>query len=167
MLQECRDALVVENLSLFHTVRRVLEQEGHALGLRPDILIYGEGKKIEASLGFLNDIADVSALQVHYAGDIDPEGWGIYRRLKQKYDGVRIRIALPFYEAMVRWRKTVPVMGGQTQDASLIENALDELRSSGGSEELQEAVKQCWMDRVRIPQEVLTVETMRMGVNDG
>ena len=162
-LQQADAALIVENLSLFHTVRRVLEADGEALGLRPDLLIYGEGKKIEASLGFLADITDAEAVLVHYAGDIDPEGWGIYARLKLKYADLRIRPAVSFYEAMAGQRQSVPIRGGQTQDGAILKRIMDELQEAGGSEALLERVGECWESRVRIPQEVLTFETMRSG----
>lgn len=160
-LQRAGAALIVENLSLFHSVRRVLEVDGEALGLRPDLLIYGEGKKIEASLGFLADITNAGAMRIYYAGDIDPEGWGIYTRLKLKYADLRIQPAASFYEAMAKRRPFVPIKGGQTRDRAILRRMMEELRGAGGSDALLEKVRECWDNRVRIPQEVLTFETLR------
>lgn len=160
-LSEAKEALIVENLSLFHTIRRVLEWDGCVAGLRPNILIYGEGKKIEASLSFLKDITDASQLTLRYAGDIDQEGWGIYIRLKHKYPEVHIELAVPLYEAMVRVKRTVPI-GKQVHREEVLALVLEELENAGRGE-LRSAVMECWNGQLRIPQEVLTVESLRVG----
>lgn len=164
-LHEARQALVVENLSLFHTVRRALELDGHVLGLRPGLLIYGEGKKIEASLAFLVDLVGMErtlALTVYYAGDIDPEGWSIYLRLKRKYANIDIRLAVPFYEAMAGLVHKVPI-NAQLQQKEVIDSVMGELLEAGASEALASVVGSCWAERLRLPQEVLNIETIRGG----
>ncbi len=159
-LKHAEAVLVVENLSLFHTLRRVMELDGSVLNLRPDLLIYGEGKKIEASLPFLNEITQSTVITIMYAGDIDPEGWGIYVRLKQKHPSYEIGLALPIYEAMVLSVKTVSAEN-QKQDASVLHCVLEELNGQNGSELLLAVVNRSWYERLRVPQEVLTVETLR------
>lgn len=164
-LQEVKQALVVENLSLFHTVRRTLELDGHVLGLQPELLIYGEGKKIEASLAFLVDLVGMErtlALTVHYAGDIDPEGWSIYLRLKRRYSTIDIRLAVPFYEAMAEYAHKVPI-NAQLQQPEVLASVMDELREAGASEDLASVVGSCWAEWLRLPQEVLNIETIRGG----
>jgi hypothetical protein len=159
-LKHAKAVLVVENLSLFHTVRRVMELDGSVLNLRPDLLIYGEGKKIEASMPFLNEITKSTGIRIMYAGDIDPEGWGIYIRLKQKHPSYEIGLALPFYEAMVLSETTVSAEN-QKQDESVLQCVLEELNGQNGSELLHAKVNRSWIERLRVPQEVLTVETLR------
>lgn len=159
-LKHAECVLVVENLSLFHTLRRVMELDGSVLNLRPDLLIYGEGKKIEASLPFLNEITQSTDIKIMYAGDIDPEGWGIYVRLKRKHPSYEIGLALPLYEAMVLNMKTVSAEN-QKQDASVLHGVLEQLNGQNGSELLHALVNLCWLERLRVPQEALTVETLR------
>lgn len=164
-LQEAGQALVVENLSLFHTVLRTLELDGHVLGLQPELLIYGEGKKIESSLAFLIDLVGTEsalALTVLYAGDVDPEGWSIYLRLKRRYANIDIRLAVPFYEAMAGLVHKVPIKA-QLQQAEVIDSVMEELREAGASEALASIVGSCWAERLRLPQEVLNIETIRSG----
>jgi hypothetical protein len=165
MLDQANEVLMVENLSLFHTIRRVLERDGHVLGLKPDLLIYGEGKKIESSLPFLSEIVDNANMRLLYAGDMDPEGWSIYVRLKQKYPEYLINLAIPLYERMAQYGEGIhiPVHHQRHQEVHL-HAVLDELRHDQASAALLAMVEQSWKAKVRIPQEVLTVETLRKGV---
>ena len=48
----------------------------------PDLVIYGEGKKLLRSIEFLSQFPDVE--RVLYFGDLDPEGVGILECLRRK-----------------------------------------------------------------------------------
>jgi hypothetical protein len=74
-MKNAKKVLIVENLSFYHTCRQLMADRKSIQGIMPDLLIYGEGKKIEKSFAFLNHITATEELTVFYVGDIDPEGW--------------------------------------------------------------------------------------------
>ncbi len=76
-------ALVLENLAPFWSVCRVLESGAPWWwGPAPGLVIYGEGKKILRSIGFLEVFPEVE--RVAYFGDLDPEGVGILAGLRRR-----------------------------------------------------------------------------------
>ena len=82
-VKDPKNIIILENHSTFFTYKKVAENKGNILGFVPDALIYGEGKKIENSFSFLEEIADINNVEILYFGDIDSEGFGIYYRLKK------------------------------------------------------------------------------------
>ena len=97
-IRDAKTVLIVENQSFYHTCRLLMNNGKAVSGIHPDLLIYGEGKKIEKSFNFLHDITNSAELTIYYVGDIDPEGWGIYVRLKDTYPSANIQLALSIYK---------------------------------------------------------------------
>lgn len=53
--------------------------------LIPDMLIYGEGWKIDGSLLYLEELGvDYQQVSIQYVGDMDYKGWEIYATLQKK-----------------------------------------------------------------------------------
>ncbi len=165
-LSEAKQLLIVENLSMFHTCKRALEQGLDLYGLIPDAIIYGEGKKIEASLPFYLEIFGDSAVQLFYAGDIDPEGWSIYARLRLKFPNYSIQLAASLYQGMAELAsEPYQSFVGQQANELHFSSILQEL--SLISAHALRIINQCWTEQKRIPQEVITIETLqqRKGVD--
>ncbi|QGQ94160.1 DUF2399 domain-containing protein [Paenibacillus psychroresistens] len=167
-LSEAKQVLIVENLSMFHTCKRALEQGIDLLGLIPDAIIYGEGKKIEASLPFYQEIFNQSIIQLYYAGDIDPEGWSIYARLRAKFPEYPLQLAASIYGCMAELAR-IPfqfITGQQSNEIHFITILQEFELATNISEQALAIIKQCWTSQVRIPQEVITIETLQRVMGD-
>jgi hypothetical protein len=107
------NALIVENKDTFFSLKSIF-----AIGLfkldytNIHILIYGEGKKIEKSLPFIEEITDKD-IRLLYFGDIDPEGISIFCRLLATYPQYQLSPCLPLYSKLLKL---------YANNASLIEN---------------------------------------------
>jgi hypothetical protein len=167
-LSEAKQVLIVENLSMFHTCKRALEQGIELLGLLPDAIIYGEGKKIEASLPFYKEIFNQSDIQLYYAGDIDPEGWSIYARLRAKFPEYPLQLAASFYGCMTELAgMPFQSIAGQQSNEVHFSTILREFELVANiSEQALAIIKQCWTSQTRIPQEVITIETLQRMMGD-
>ncbi|WP_194843436.1 Wadjet anti-phage system protein JetD domain-containing protein [Paenibacillus sp. B01] len=158
---EIREVLIVENLSFFHTV--VMLQRRGCLNLsdQPDIIIYGEGKKIERSFSFFYELFPVDrSYSFRYVGDMDPEGYGILYRLHYGYPEAGVLPAAEIYEAMAQFHQHTVSCETQTKDerylAFMLQHVTPDSRAAS-------SMRACWAMNKRIPQEVLTVETWRKG----
>jgi|OM-RGC.v1.004430565 hypothetical protein len=104
------NCLVVENKDSFFTLKKIFNRGGNwqksALdlsdrqarvidGVKLDMLIYGEGKKILHSLKFMEEIPDCrdTGITLYYFGDLDYEGISIYSGLAEAYPEYKI---IPF-----------------------------------------------------------------------
>ncbi len=163
-LAEAKRLLIVENLSIFHTCKMAMERDGLVLGLKPDVIIYGEGKKIESSLPFYTSIIKTNEHDIHidYAGDIDPEGWSIYIRLRDRYPQLSIALAASFYETMVQLvrEQTQPIQG-QFSNPVHYDRVIEELQAAQLSDASIESIQSCWASKQRIPQEWITLESLQ------
>ncbi|WEG11167.1 DUF2220 family protein [Pullulanibacillus sp. KACC 23026] len=159
-IKEAKTILIVENLSFYHTCRRLMDQHQAIVGIQPELLIYGEGKKIESSLSFLEKITNVDAhVVIHYAGDMDPEGWGIYVRLCQAYPDYKIQLAGPIYQAMADKGMTNKVDKEQNENRTYLKQVTTEWAAQGYGQ-LAKLTEELWKKKERIPQETLSLDTI-------
>ncbi|MEH7131111.1 Wadjet anti-phage system protein JetD domain-containing protein [Neobacillus drentensis] len=154
-----KSVLIVENQSLYHTCRLLMNSGKDVSGIHPDLLIYGEGKKIEKSFNFLHDISNGNDLIIYYVGDIDPEGWGIYIRLKDSYPDANIQLAVPIYESLLNKNLTNKTETNQNEKSTYLNRVMQEFELQGRSD-LAAAVLQLWELKLRVPQEVLSLDTI-------
>ena len=95
------NGLIIENKDTFASISRLQERSLLRFSPALDLIIYGEGNKITKSWSFLESIPWVNgkAVNLYYFGDLDPEGFKIYRRLLSKvnhyYSGSTPAIAVP------------------------------------------------------------------------
>ncbi|MEW6662310.1 MAG: Wadjet anti-phage system protein JetD domain-containing protein [Bacillota bacterium] len=92
--EERRYLLVVENKDTFFTLKKVFacgKQTVNSMAVH--LLVYGEGRKIVKSFGFLREIPGWERVEVeaYYFGDLDPEGIDIFGALARAYPQVPIR----------------------------------------------------------------------------
>ena len=151
---DIKRVLIVENLSFFHTSVHLLEE--NLLDYEPELIIYGEGKKIERSFSFFFKLFPKGNYLFYYAGDLDSEGYSICMRLIDKYQDCTIQPALKIYRKMLDCKEMANSEIGQ------VRNELQRDRFfSWFMDEEQISLNELWEDRKRIPQEVLTIETWR------
>jgi hypothetical protein len=158
-IRNAKSVLVVENQSFYHTCRLLMNSGKDIIGIHPDLLIYGEGKKIEKSFNFLHDITYDNELTIYYVGDIDPEGWGIYVRLKDSYPDANILLAIPIYEALLNKNLTNKTDTNQNENPTYLDQIMLEFEQQGRSD-LASKSQQLWEQKLRVPQEVLSLDTI-------
>ncbi len=154
-LKDIQRVLIVENLSFFHTSIQLLEAD--QLDYEPELIIYGEGTKIERSFSFFFQMFPPKSYLFYYAGDLDAAGYGIITRLIEKYPDCCIQPAMKIYRKMLECldqrndQKSRQVQNLKSRDVFF----------QWFTEEEQEVLMQLWQENKRIPQEVLTIETWR------
>jgi len=88
-----RKALIVENKDTFWSFKKIIFDEKASLDF--DVLIYGEGRKIESSFQFVEACGLSTSDDYLYFGDLDPEGINIFCNLKRRYSEYKI---VPYLE---------------------------------------------------------------------
>ena len=153
-LASIKRILIVENLSFFHTSIKLLEEE--SLDYEPEMIIYGEGRKIESSFSFFFRMFPEKPYLFYYAGDLDAEGYTIFNRLKERYGDCSIQPALKIYRKMLECEQLA------NEERKQVRNEFDKNAFfSWFTEEEQIQLESLWKNQKRIPQEVLTVESWR------
>src|SRR5690554_320118 len=152
-----QQVLILENHSTFFSCKRVLQEGRDILGKYYNMLIYGEGKKIIKSLSFLEEISTAEDIQLFYFGDIDPEGFMIYRLLKERYPGVELELCLPLYRELLQAAETSYPCSNQRRNEKDLKYILDEIDAGKFSEEVRQ-LKELWYNSKRLPQELITYE---------
>lgn len=147
--------LIVENLAFFHTAIKLLEK--NLLDYEPELIIYGEGMKIERSFSFFYEIFPPKNYLFYYAGDLDAAGYGILMRLIDKFPHTEIQPALKIYRKMLDCSD----QRNEQKSGQAGNLAYRDAFFQWFTEEEQEILHQLWEENKRIPQEVLTIETWR------
>ncbi|MEH7073345.1 Wadjet anti-phage system protein JetD domain-containing protein [Neobacillus drentensis] len=154
-MKDIQRVLIVENLSFFHTSIKLLE--ANQLDYEPELIIYGEGTKIERSFSFFFRMFPPKSYLFYYAGDLDAAGYGILTRLIEKYPDCCIQPALKIYRKMLECLKQKnDQKQGQTQNLKY-----RDLFFQWFTEDEQAQLQHLWQENKRIAQEVLTIETWR------
>jgi len=163
-----QSALIVENHSFFHSYKRLMQKGLDPYGLKPEMLIYGEGWKIESSIPFLMELGiEARQVKLYYVGDMDLTGWSIYVSLKKRYPELDLRLASPIYAHMViecevpypypLLNRVGDPYAGQTCKPEDLDQIYHEFTVD---KELQQQVRYLAEEERRIPQEVLSFEVM-------
>jgi hypothetical protein len=154
-IKDIQRIVIVENLSFFHTSIKLME--GNKLDYEPELIIYGEGMKIERNFSFFFQMFPAKNYLFYYVGDIDAEGYGILIRLIEKYPDSCIQPALKIYRKMLECLdQKNEQKRSQTQNIKY-----RDLFFQWFTQEEQVLLNQLWQENKRIAQEVLTIETWR------
>ncbi|WP_042347799.1 Wadjet anti-phage system protein JetD domain-containing protein [Bacillus massiliigorillae] len=153
-LKDIKRILIVEKLSVFHTCVDLLVSE--QLDYEPELIIFGDGEKIENSFSFFFRMFPEQEYLFYYVGDIDPEGYSILNRLIEKHSDCCIQPALKIYRKML---ENVEKANKQIKQVKNIEHRNHFF--SWFTEDEQAILLQLWNEDLRIPLEVLTLETWR------
>ena len=156
-VKEPKNIIILENHSTFFSYKRIAEEGRSILGNSADILIYGEGKKIENSFSFIEEIANIENIQVLYFGDIDSEGFGIYYRLKERYSNIDIRIQKNAYINLLSICNRDYPLGNQEKRPIHLSFFIEEMGDKLDKKNL-EKLQYVWDRNLRIPQELINYE---------
>lgn len=155
--EDIKNIIILENHSTFFSYKRMAEEKGQVFGFDLDALIFGEGKKIENSFSFIEEIAQVEDLKVLYFGDIDPEGFGIYTRLKTRYPHVNIELQKKAYSSLIEISNRDYPQEGQRKNLEELDFFLAEMGNVLNEKNI-EKLKDIWHNDLRIPQELIDYE---------
>ncbi len=155
--ENIKNIIILENHSTFFSYKRIAEGRQKVLGVKPDILIYGEGKKVESSIAFLKEITNTENVEIFYFGDIDSEGFGIYYRLKEKYSEMNIQLHQEAYKHLLSICKRDYPLGGQQKNQKYLDYFIEEMKPYLEEEEINKLIS-IWNREYRVPQELINYE---------
>lgn len=153
-IKDIKRVLIVEKLSFFHTCVNLLE--AGVLDYEPELIIYGEGKKIESSFSFFFRMFPKQEYLFYYIGDIDAESFSILSCLTKEHSDCCIQPALKIYRKMLEFTENA---GNSNIQPKNIEHRNQFFKWF--TDEEQAILMQLWLEEQRIPLEVLTIETWR------
>ena len=150
--------LIVENKDTFFSMKTIF-QEGISSwdGVAFSLLVYGEGRKIEKSISFYDELHDYRNLtsEFYYFGDLDPEGISIWYALTRK---VPVKPFTLFYKVLFEKYccDAPPVRKSQIFSLEAVEAF-----TAHFSEDTAEGIKKMLLDGRYLPQEGLDFASMR------
>lgn len=154
--KEKRNILIVENKDTFWSFHNILFDELSTLDI--DMLIYGEGNKINSSLQYGEKLGVTAFDTIWYFGDIDREGLNIFLRLKERYESYDIKLRVELYELLLNLidiDKTSIAKNKQKPVKESLEVFLDGMQYENKAR-IQEIID----INLYIPQEVLNYEVL-------
>ncbi|MCD2345660.1 Wadjet anti-phage system protein JetD domain-containing protein [Clostridium guangxiense] len=155
-VSEIKTLIILENHSTFFSFKRAVQKGIKVFGIAPDALIFGYGKKIIKSFSFLDEIAKPSEVTVYYFGDMDPDGYFIYKALKDKYNDVNISLLVQAYVELIKVHKKYKSKNQQKNEECL-KCILKEFEEKN-YDRYKDYVVELWKENCRIPQEFITYE---------
>ncbi|SET78234.1 hypothetical protein SAMN05660297_03489 [Natronincola peptidivorans] len=156
-VEDIKNIIILENHSTFFTYKRAAQVHGEIFGFRPDALIYGEGKKVEDSLSFIEEITDSAKVDILYFGDIDAEGFGIYYRLKERYKDINIKLQHEAYTHLIALCIKEYSSEGHNKNQLYLDGFLEEMKPYLKNGDLKK-MKSIWDKDLRVPQELINYE---------
>jgi len=93
--KKSREILIIENKDTYSTLKNKKICEVY------DMIIYGEGKKIISSFDLAGEYGINFNDNIKYFGDIDSEGFLIYKLFKDKFSSYNIRICRSLYSILL------------------------------------------------------------------
>nr|WP_297706352.1 Wadjet anti-phage system protein JetD domain-containing protein [uncultured Butyrivibrio sp.] len=104
--------LICENKDIWFNIRRRMFEDGvrSLFGIAIDGVVYGEGNKVSDRTGALEEYVKFmgeSDVKFLYWGDIDREGFDIFRRTKDANDRLDISLFVPGYKKMIERAKNI------------------------------------------------------------
>ena len=156
-VEDIKKIIILENHSTFFTYKKAAQTSREIFGFIPDAIIYGEGKKIEDSLSFIQEITNPDRAEILYFGDIDPEGLSIYYRLKERYSNMNIRLQHEAYKNLLELCVRDYQAEGQYKNSSYLDAFLEDMKPYIDTSNL-EKITYIWNNDLRIPQELINYE---------
>lgn len=146
-----RKILIVENKDTFFRFKKL-----KLINLF-DMMIYGEGNKIQNSFELASDFGIKKIDEILYFGDIDSEGFKIYGGLKSRFSQYNIRLYLEVYRKLINGfdLNSLPQLKIKGKP-EVLEKAL-EIIIQEFDEELFEITKKILVSRKYLPQEAIVL----------
>jgi hypothetical protein len=169
-----KNILIMENHSAFIGAKKALTVGIDVFSLEIDTVIYGQGKKIVSSFSFLKELLDIdlladepqklnkiNELNIYYAGDFDPEGFAIYKTLKEKYPDYKIELLGEYYQLLLdKADKFYSCQKRQNKNEDVLALVVAKFCSQDFTE-LAASLEKAWEQDLRLPQELITFEIMK------
>jgi len=150
--------LIVENKDTFFSLKTLFQEGTYSWdGVTFSLLIYGEGRKIEKSISFYEELDEYRNItsEFFYFGDLDPEGISIWHALAGK---VPVKPFVFFYRALFeKYGFDAPLVRKRQR---LSHDAVEEF-TVHFSEDMAAGMKQMLMTGHYLPQEGLDYAAMR------
>lgn len=161
-IDKIKNVIILENHSTFFSYKRACEMGVDIFGDLPDLLIFGQGKKIINSFSFIEELTSPLKLEILYFGDIDPEGFMIYRSFKERYKDLNINLQIKAYVQLLEIGNRKYPCVGQRKNIRDLNFVLDEFHAHF-LDEYGEMLKNLWNEDRRIPQELINYEYILKG----
>ena len=156
-INNIQNIIIVENQSTFFTYKRLISENLSIFNINFDVIIWWQGKRIINSFSMIKEVTDNKNIKVKYFGDMDPEGYFIYLKLKEKYNDYDITLQKTAYMELVKFNKNYPYKTKQLKNEENINKFCSELKNNL----INETIKSNFDNNLRIPQELLTYEFFR------
>lgn len=171
---QIKNILIVENHSAFIGAKKALTAGINIFNENFDTVIYGQGKRIVSSFYFLEELLDIDSLvdekqkrnkinqlNIYYAGDFDPEGFAIYKSLKENYPQYEIELLKEYYQLLLDEAESFyPCQKKQNKNEAVLAEIAVKFRSQAFTE-LAASLEKTWEEDLRLPQELITFEVMK------
>jgi len=150
--------LICENKDIWFNIRRCMFEDGcqSLFGINIDGVVYGNGNKVSEKQGALTEYVkfmgnpDVKFL---YWGDIDREGFDIYKRTREVNQTLDISLFLPGYQKMIEKAKNTDLEDSPSSKKDGV--SFEHLFCGFKCEEI-EFLNQTLLDNKLIPQEIIS-----------
>ena len=151
-----REILIIENKDTFWSFHNLLFDSPSSLDI--DMLIYGEGNKINSSFQYSEKLKISSKDKIWYFGDIDREGLNIFNSLKERYSNFQIEIRTDMYEYLLNTvTENIPeAKKGQRYSNSSLQIFLDSMGNK-----YRNQVTEIIDKNLYIPQEVMNYKALQ------
>lgn len=155
--------LVCENKDIWYGIRRCMYERNFStiFGTSIDGTVYGGGNKISKKEGALIEYVKFMGnpeIKFLYWGDIDREGFDIYRRTRKVNPGLDISLFLPGYKEMIRRARTMKL---RQSPSGKKENMTFEDVLVGFNDDEMTYLNDILSDNIIIPQEIIPYTFLR------
>ncbi|WP_026528341.1 Wadjet anti-phage system protein JetD domain-containing protein [Butyrivibrio sp. VCD2006] len=157
--------LICENKDIWFNIRRRMFEDGvrSLFGVAIDGVVYGEGNKVSDRTGALEEYVkfmgdpDVKFL---YWGDIDREGFDIFRRTKDANDRLDISLFVPGYKKMIERAKNIELEDSPSSKKQSMR--FDDLINEFSDDE-RNFLTDIFENNKLIPQEIISYKYLKEG----
>ena len=150
--------LIVENKDTFFSLKGLFQQGIHTWGGHIfSLLIYGEGRKIQKSFRFYEELGEYQNYQAdfYYFGDLDPEGIRIWYDLQKEY-GLTIKPFTLFYQVLFeKYGQNAPSLSAGKKTGQRYSEKAIKAFLSYFAQDLATGIRQMLAEKKYLPQEGL------------
>ncbi len=157
--------LICENKDIWFNIRRRMFEDGirSLFGIEIDGVVYGEGNKVSDRTGALEEYVKFMGnpdVKFFYWGDIDREGFDIFRRTKDANGRLDISLFVPGYRKMIERARNIEIEDSPSSKKQGMH--FDDLTNVfSGSE--QKFIADIFENNKLIPQEIISYKYLNGG----
>ena len=157
--------LICENKDIWFNIRRrMFEDDVRSLfGVAIDGVVYGEGNKVSDRTGALEEYVKFMGdpdVKLLYWGDIDREGFDIFRRTKDANDRLDISLFVPGYRKMIERARNIELEDSPSSKKQGMR--FDDLINDFSDDE-RDFLTDIFENNKLIPQEIISYKYLKEG----